>query len=111
MAAWRSLSRFVLRTKFASTGASERECWTTCSSLQQSEVFTLSKKFVASLVVLAFVIGVLLGAAGGGSFVIWKTIRFETDAIVMAVAENTFSMVPVVMALGTDDGAERLNRL
>jgi len=70
----------------------------------------LGKKFVASLVVVALVIGVLLGVAGGSSFVIWKVIRFETDAIVMAVAERTFSLVPVVIALGTEKEEERLNR-
>jgi len=57
---------------------------------------------------LAFIGGGAIGGTCAALFVAWKTVRYETDAMVIAVAESTFSVIPAVLALGTDDQATRL---
>jgi ribosome assembly protein YihI (activator of Der GTPase) len=68
----------------------------------------MKRKFVIVSVFLAFVAGAIIGGASGALFVSQKVVRYETDAIAMAVAESTFSVVPAVVALESDDQEAQL---
>jgi len=66
------------------------------------------KKIGAAWVVAIFVVGVVIGALGGALIVTWEVSRFETDAIAHAVADSTFSTVPILIAFNEESVDKRL---
>ena len=63
----------------------------------------MKRKILLLSVSAAFIVGAIVGGASGALFVTWKVLGYETDAMAMSVAESTYSVVPAILALNSDD--------
>ena len=69
----------------------------------------MAKKVGYLCVVALFTIGLVIGGLGGALLVTVKTVRFEADVMTRAIADSSFSLVPMLISLNEDELEKQIN--
>ncbi len=69
----------------------------------------MAKKLGYLCVVAVFTVGLVIGGLGGALFVTVKTVRFEADVMTRAIADSSFSLVPMLISLNEDELEKQIN--
>lgn len=67
------------------------------------------KKITIFWITLSFVTGLTVGGLGGALFVLAEKMRYETDAIATAFAENVLSVTSPLIVINDKEGAARID--
>ena len=74
--------------------------------MQEEQIF---KKIGLMWVVALFTVGLVIGGLGGALLVTDKTVRFEADVMTRAIADSSFSLVPMLISLNEDELEKQIN--